>query len=94
MRLIKTSIHSNGSGTCARIGDVWNEEHQMFVEPQPVNRPLYVLDTTEGTWGPDTSNRPALTDYQQSVGMKYPRSSYKYMGPPLNRPYNSYSNSY
>ena len=26
MRLIKTSINNNGSGTCARIGDVWNEE--------------------------------------------------------------------
>ena len=71
MRLIKTSIHSNGRGTCARVGDVWNEEHQMFIEPQPEERPNYVLDTTEGTWGPDTSNRPALTDYQQSVGMTY-----------------------
>ena len=71
MRLIKTSIHSNGRGTCARVGDVWNEEHQMFVEPQPADRPNYVLDTTEGTWGPDTSNRPALTAYQQSVGMVY-----------------------
>ena len=43
----------------------------MFVEPQPVNRPNYVLNTTEGTWGPDESNKPALTDYQQSQGMAY-----------------------
>ena len=71
MRLIKTSINNNGSGTCARIGDVWNEEHQMFVEPQPADRPTYVLNTTEGTWGPDESTKPALTDYQQSQGMVY-----------------------
>ena len=67
-RLIKTSINNNMRGTCARIGDVWNEELEMFVEPKPVDRPTYVLDPVEGTWGPDTSTRPALTAYQESIG--------------------------
>ena len=69
-RFIKTSINNNGKGTCARPGDVWDEDLEMFIEPKPANRDEYVL-SADGTWDPPESTKPTLTDFQSENGFSY-----------------------
>ena len=58
---LRTSYRGNFRGKYAEIGDVYSEDLDIFVSPQPY--PSWILDETSGYWNPPVS-RPELTEEQ------------------------------